>query len=187
MNTLKTLQWALPAMAILAFSSCEKEDPIVPNEEEVITTLVYTLTPQGGGTAVEFRFTDLDGDGGDAPVITNGTLDTNTVYNGSLTLLNEAETPVENITVEVEEEGADHQFFFAITGANASVDYADADADGNPIGLSTTFSTTAASTGTLVVTLRHEPDKGATGVAGGDITNAGGETDIEVTFDLTIQ
>lgn len=187
MNTLKKLQWALPAMAILAFSSCEKEDPIVPNEEEVITTLVYTLTPQGGGTAVEFRFTDLDGDGGDAPVITNGTLDTNTVYSGSLTLLNEAETPAENITEEIEEEDEEHQLFYTLAGANASVVYADADADGNPIGLSTTFSTTTASTGTLVVTLRHEPNKGATGVSGGDITNAGGETDIEVTFDVTIQ
>ncbi len=187
MNTLKTLQWALPAMAILAFSSCEKEDPIVPNEEEVITTLIYTLTPQGGGTAVEFRFTDLDGDGGDAPVITSGTLATNTVYNGSLSLLNEAESPAENITEEIEEEDEEHQLFFSVTGANASVAYADADADGNPIGIATTVSTTTASNGTLMVTLRHEPNKGATGVSGGDITNAGGETDIEVTFDITIQ
>lgn len=174
-------------MAILAVSSCKKEDPIIPNEEEVITTLVYTLTPQDGGNTVEFRFTDLDGDGGDAPVITNGTLDTNTVYNGSLSLLNETETPAEEITEEIEEEAEDHQLFFTLSGVSASVDYADADADGNPIGLFTTVSTTTASTGTLVVTLRHELSKGAEGVSAGDITNAGGETDIEVTFDVTIQ
>jgi hypothetical protein len=39
----------------------------------------------------------------------------------------------------------------------------------------------------VVVTLRHEPDKGAAGVSGGDITNAGGDTDIEVTFPVVIE
>ena len=37
------------------------------------------------------------------------------------------------------------------------------------------------------ITLRHEPAKTATGVSGGDITNAGGETDIEVVFDVTVE
>jgi len=37
------------------------------------------------------------------------------------------------------------------------------------------------------VTLRHQPDKGAIGVSDGDITNAGGETDIEVLFDVIIE
>ena len=37
------------------------------------------------------------------------------------------------------------------------------------------------------MTLRHEPAKDASGVAAGDITNAGGETDIEVTFDVTVE
>ena len=34
----------------------------------------------------------------------------------------------------------------------------------------------------MTVILRHEPDKAGAGVSDGDITNAGGETDIEVTF-----
>jgi hypothetical protein len=45
----------------------------------------------------------------------------------------------------------------------------------------------AASTGTLGVILRHQLDKNAAGVADGDITNAGGDTDIEVVFPVTIQ
>ena len=36
--------------------------------------------------------------------------------------------------------------------------------------------------GQFTVTLRHEPDKSAQGVSAGDITNAGGETDIEVSL-----
>ena len=35
---------------------------------------------------------------------------------------------------------------------------------------------------TMTVILRHEPNKAGAGVSDGDITNAGGETDIEVTF-----
>ncbi|MDP6908081.1 MAG: type 1 periplasmic binding fold superfamily protein [Flavobacteriales bacterium] len=185
-NTLKYL-WAMPLIAVVSLTSCEKEDPDIPNEEELITTLVYTLTPQGGGTAVEFRFTDLDGDGGNAPVIANATLASNSVYDGVVTLSNESGTPAEDITEEVEEEDEEHQLFFTVTDANATVAYTDTDADGNPIGLATTVTTTGASSGTLMVTLRHEPDKGAAGVAAGDVTNAGGETDIEVTFDMTIQ
>ncbi len=178
---------AVPLIAVVSLTSCEKDDPDIPNEEELITTLIYTLTPDGGGTAIEFRFTDLDGDGGDAPIISNGTLAANTTYSGAVTLLNEAETPAENITEEVEEEDEEHQLFFTIISANATVAYADADADGNPVGLATTVTTTGASTGTLTITLRHEPNKDGANVSSGDITNAGGETDIEVTFDVTVQ
>lgn len=179
--------FAAPLIAAVSLTSCNTDDPDIPNEEELITTLIYTLTPQAGGNVVEFRFTDLDGDGGDAPVITNGTLVANTTYDGAVMLLNESETPSEDITEEVEEEDEEHQLFYTVTTANATVAYADADSDGNPIGLATTLTTTGASTGTMMITLRHEPDKGATGVSGGDITNAGGETDIEVIFDVTIQ
>ncbi|MCF8465016.1 MAG: type 1 periplasmic binding fold superfamily protein [Flavobacteriales bacterium] len=185
-NNLKYL-WALPLLAVVSLTSCEKDDPEIPNEEELITTLVYTLTPDGGGTAVEFRFTDLDGDGGDAPVITNGTLAANTAYSGVITLLNEAETPAEDITEEVEEEAEEHQLFYQVATANATVTYSDTDDDGNPIGIETNFTTGDASSGTLTITLRHEPNKAAAGVADGNIANAGGETDIEVTFIVTVQ
>ena len=99
-------------MSMLLFTGCKKDDPVIPNEEEVITTLNYTLIPSDGGTPVVLSFQDLDGDGGDPPVITGGTLAMNTTYNGSLELLNETETPPGDITEEVEEEADEHQFFF---------------------------------------------------------------------------
>ena len=188
MKNTKNVLWALPLFSILFFTACEKEDPIVPNEEELITTLIYTLTPAGGGTPVVFSFQDLDGDGGNAPIIVNGTLAANTTYAGVLLLLNETETPAESISEEVEEEADKHQFFFSVSGVDATVSYADADGNGNPIGLASTVVVGAvSSSGTLVITLRHEPAKSASGVSAGDITNAGGETDIEVTFDVTVQ
>ena len=109
------------------------------------------------------------------------------MYTTTLILLNETVSPVDTISNEVLAEGEDHQFFFAPAGVNITVAYNDVDGNGNPIGLLTTITTSAPSTGTLVVTLRHQPDKTAAGVSGGDITNAGGETDIEVTFPLVIE
>ncbi len=170
-------------------TSCkdEPDEPVIPNEEEVITTLNFTLTPDGGGTAVVLTFLDLDGDGGNDPTITGGTLDTNTTYNGSLELFNELESPAVDITEEVEGEALDHQFFFQTSIGEINIAYDDMDANGNPIGLSTIITTNVASSGTITVILRHEPNKDASGASTGDITNAGGETDIEVTFNVDIQ
>lgn len=175
------------AFLLLTLPSCQKEDPEVPNEEEVITKLVYTLTPRAGGTAVMMTFSDMDGDGGNAPVVTGGTLQANTTYDGVITLFNEQETPVENIHEEVMAEDEEHQFFFPNTLGNVSVTYADQDADGNPLGLKTTLMTGAAETGELTVILKHEPTKTATQDATNNGVAAGGETDIEVTFNVTVQ
>lgn len=174
------------AFAVLFLFSCEKDDPKIENEEELITTMIYRLTATDG-TVVEGKFQDLDGEGGNAPVITPINLRANTTYTGSLTILNELENPAENITEEVAQEANEHQFFFQVTGANLTVAYADTDGDNNPVGLRTTVTTSAASTGTLSVTLRHEPNKSAAGVSAGNITNAGGETDINVVFNVVIQ
>lgn len=168
-------------------TACDPDDPEPVNEEELITTLNYILTPDNGGEVVTLNFSDLDGDGGTAPVITGGTLQANTTYNGLLELFNESEDPVEDISEEVEEEGVDHQFFFLTEQINASVTYIDADNNGDPIGLLTELVTGGPSSGQLTVVLRHEPDKDANGVTNGDITNAGGETDIEVSFDVDIE
>ena len=63
-----------------------------------------------------------------------------------------------------------------------AAEYGDADSEGNPLGLSFILNTGMASSGGLTFTLRHEPNKPNTG-----LENAGGETDIEVTFDVTVE
>lgn len=168
-------------------TGCGKDDPIIPNEEELITTVNYILSPIGGGDVVTLSFKDLDGDGGDAPVITGGILAATKSYTGLLVLLNESETPTENITMEIEEEDEDHQFFFQSTVANLNVTYTDQDGDGNPVGLTSSLSTGAAASGNLTITLRHQPNKSASGVSDGNIANAGGETDIEIVFPINVQ
>ena len=187
---MKTLKPFL-LIALLILASCSSDDdgtPPVINEEEVITTLTVTLTPNGGGADIVLTSRDLDGDGPNAPVITGGTLAVNTMYTGVVQALNELEDPAEDITEEVAEEDDEHQFFYqAISGANITVTYNDNDDDGNPVGINFTLATGDASNGTLRVTLRHLLDKNAAGVSEGDITNAGGDTDVEVDYPITIQ
>ncbi len=170
---------------VLFSTSCDKEDPEIINEEEVITTLTYTLTPQDGGAPVVMSFRDLDGDGGNAPTITGGTLNANATYSGSLVLLNEQESPAEDITTEIREEAEEHQFFFISDDDSVTASYntSDVDADGLPVGLIHNVTTTDAGSANLTVILRHEPSK----TAENDPNAAGGETDIEVTFPITVQ
>ncbi len=177
--------WAL-LFSLVLFVACDPEEPGDGPEPELITTLNYTLTPTDGEVVV-LTFQDPDGDGGDAPVISSGTLSANTTYVGTIELLNESVDPVEDITEEVEEEDEEHQFFFMSTVAGLTVDYADQDEDDNPVGLTSSLTTGDASTGTLTINLIHEPQKDADGVATGDISNAGGESDIEVTFSIVVQ
>jgi len=189
---MKKLKFLPLGIVALFFASCSSDDsnnggPV--NEEEVITTITLQLTPQAGGTSVTMTSRDLDGDGPNAPVITvSDNLTQNTVYNGTVTLLNEIADPVENITPEVLEEAPDHQFFFSGSNGIGTTAYsAPFDLNNNPIGVNFTFTTTTAATGNLTVILRHEPNKTATGVADGDITNAGGETDVQVVFPVIVQ
>ena len=183
MKNLKLI--ALLVIPIIFSTSCSNDDAPV-NEEEVITTVTTTLV--GGGQTITLTSRDLDGDGPNAPVVTvSGNLVAGTTYTGSTTFLNELENPAEDITVEVEEEGADHQVFYQLTSSIGTVTYTDTDANGKPIGLNFTLvAGTSGSTGTLTVTLKHLPNKTATGVAAGDITNAGGNTDAAVTFSVAV-
>lgn len=185
------LSYFIISIILLTTGSCDK-DPVIPNPEELITTMIYTLTPVGGvGSTVIYTFRDLDGDGGNPPVITvtgNGgdTLVIGAIYNGTIELLNESTNPVVNITEEVESESENHQFFFDLVGLHATVAYADTDANGFPVGLQTTVTPSGPGSGSIGITLRHQPDKAAAGVSDGNIQNAGGETDIAVSFPVLI-
>ena len=85
------------------------------------------------------------------------------------------------------EEDLEHQVFFSTSVSGMTISYNDMDDDGNPLGLSSIVNTSTADNGTLTIILRHEPAKDADGVSDGDITNAGGETDIEVTFNIDVE
>jgi len=175
------------ALLLISFSACNNDDDVTTpvNEEEVITTISITLT--GGGQTITLVSKDLDGDGPNPPQVTvSGNLVAGTTYLGTTSFLNELANPAEDITEEVEEEGKDHQIFYQLASNIGTVTYDDVDADGNPIGIEFTLVAGTASTGNLTVTLRHLPNKSASGVTDGDITNAGGSTDAEETFSIIV-
>lgn len=184
MKTIKLI--LLLAISVMTFISCSDDDPAPEpiNEEEIITTFTATFVPQGGGTTITLQSRDLDGDGPNPPEVTvSGDFIENAIYDGTIVLLNETETPAEDITTEVEEEDEEHQFFYTVgSSLNANVEYANFDGNGNPLGTAFTMTTTTASSGTLAFTLRHEPLKPNSGLA-----DAGGETDLAVTFSVNIQ
>jgi hypothetical protein len=187
MKNLKS--FAFIALGLISLSSCNNDDDrVVPvNEEEVITTVRVTL--MGGGQTITLESKDLDGDGPNAPVVTvSGNLVAGTTYTGSTTFLNELKSPAEDITEEVEEEGAEHQVFYQLPSTLGTITYnsTDVDANGKPIGLKFTLVAGSAGNGNLAVTLRHEPNKSAAGVASGSITNAGGSTDALVSFPIVV-
>lgn len=162
--------------------SCEKDEPEPVNEEEVITTVEVTLTPEGGGIPVTLKFYDADGElGSIAPLVTvSGSLKSATTYEAQIKLLNETENPPGDISLEVKQEANDHLVCFDVTG-NMGVQYLDADANNLPLGLMTAWTTGAPGNADVTIALRHQAGT-KTGACPG-----AGETDVEVSFDLLIE
>ncbi len=185
---MKTIKFLLFFLAlILSVASCSKDDDPAPepvNEEEIITTLQVTLMNNDLSSIVNLTMTDLDGDGPNAPVVTvEGNLISGTSYDGVVKILNETEFPAEDITLEVEEEDLEHQIFFTVGGGlDVTTSYSNFDSAGNDLGTEFKLDAGSVSNGTLTVTLIHEPTKPNTGLA-----SAGGETDVEATFSITIE
>ena len=187
---MKNLKFSILAAATIIFAtSCSKNDVPVPvNEEEVITTVITTLT--GGGATVTLTSKDADGDGPTAPVVSQvGVVKKATAYTGTVKFLNDLKTPADDFTVEVLAEGVDHQVFYQAPAGLGAFAYADTDLNGKPIGLKFTLNTSTTANAIaqdLTVILKHLPAKSAADVAGGSITNAGGATDASVTYPVVL-
>ena len=194
-----------PMFLVFATACGDVENPEGEEENEVITTLVLTFTPVAGGDALEFSWADVENDGN--PVIDDIALSDADDYDVTVSFLNELEDPAEDITLEIQDEDDEHQIFFTgtavqgpATGTNASAvvehAYADADADGLPVGLDNTFTTLGTGSGELSVTLRHLPPENgeavkvsglADTVASDGFGAIGGDNDVQVTFALDVQ
>lgn len=185
---------------VLATGCNDDDDPQKEDTPELITKATLTFTPGDGGSPVVVTATDPDGEGVqdisvDGPI----SLNANKSYTLTITLINGLADPSDaeyNITEEVEEESDEHMFFFGWTNnvfadpsGNGNIDnrddnvnYNDEDANGLPLGLSTSWTTaSAAATGTFHVILKHQPDlKGATS------TSTTGESDLDIEFSIAV-
>ncbi|HEX2536615.1 MAG TPA: hypothetical protein VHK69_22885 [Chitinophagaceae bacterium] len=184
---MKKRLYALPMIlgSALLFASCEKDNDNggEGNEEEVITTMTLKFTPQGGGTAVEYDFDDPDGPGGTAATQDEIVLTPNKTYDVEIVLLNKTTDPDEVITEEVEEEGQAHRFYVVPSaGSGITVSNLNNDTGGMPLGITSTWTTGAAATGTVKVTLRHYPGNPPNKAANDPVDSNKSSTDIEVNF-----
>ena len=172
--------FALLTISVL-FTACKK-DKDEPNEEELITTVILTFSPVGGGTPATFTFRDLDGPGGTAPAVFQDiVLSPAKTYTVSSTFTNESVSPAEDVTAEIVSEGVDHQIYYTPTGANVTVSNLNNDTGGLPLGISSTWTTTTASNGSMLMTLKHKP-----GIkAAGDLVTKG-DTDVEISWVVRI-
>lgn len=186
------LQWVRIAFGIFITSAlltaCSKDNDPEENEEELITTMKVTFVPVGGGTTVTYQFKDLDGDGGAAPTQDEIVLAPSKTYNVSIQLLNETETPAEDITLEVQAEADAHRFYYQPSGgSNITVGSLNNDPNGVPLGITSTWTTGTVATGTIDITLRHYGGNPPGKDAADPVNSPKSSTDLAVTFNTKIQ
>ena len=193
----------LAALTTSLFASCQDSTPYQGNEGEVITTVELRFVPAGGGEAIVATFDDPDGDGGDPPTVDNIALPPGE-YDLSLKFENRLEMPPEDITVEIMDEGFQHQIFFtgsAVDGPSTDnatgplvLAYDDLDVNQLPIGLQNTVRAREGM-GEMIVTLRHLPPIGETPVKTSTLASElresgfsgiGGESDVQVRFQVQV-
>lgn len=199
---MKKLVLAL-ALALAPLAGCGDPGGNGGNTTEVISAVQLTFMP-ASGLPIVADFDDPDGDGGDPGTADPIALPAGTSYTLTVAFINRLGTVPEDITLEVRDEGTEHQVFFtgtAVSGpatsniaAPLTHTYADMDDNGLPLGVTNTIAT-APGTGTLTVTLRHMPPElppeksadTATQVKTGGFAAIGGSTDAQVDFAVTVQ
>lgn len=181
---------ALTAFSLVLLNACKKDDdlPSIPqpviNEPEEITTVEVHVENMTDMSHVHFHWSDPDGPGGNDPEIDDIVLDSGKMYQVEIDFLDESGSTPENITAEILEEDDEHIICFEVEPAELSnaLTIVRTDTDGMyEVGLNSEWTTTAKASGTLKIKLKHQPD----GVKDG--TCEPGDTDVEVTFNLTIQ
>lgn len=203
-NPFKNLQLLAILFSVITIIGCSNDDDVAPEEEnevEVFTdvTLIFTNTADNSDV-VRASAQDPDGTGiQELQILDAITLAADTEYTLTYEILNALDpSDVENIGDEILEEDNEHQFFFSFTEnvfsdptGNGNIDaaadpinYNDADENGNPVGLSSAWTTggTASSEASFTVRLQHQPDVKTATSGSND-----GDTDFELTFALTIQ
>jgi hypothetical protein len=175
--------------AVLLFTSCKKDDNIEPTDDnELITRVELTFKNNTTNAVVKYTFQDKDGDPKTAPEkFDKIVLNKGVTYTMSIEAFDDTKSPVTDITKEIDEESDVHLFVFKTTPASLlAVSILDKDKNGFPIGLSSSAKTSAtAGTGKFNVLLKHQPILNGVKVKSGQ--EAGGSTDIDLTFDLEVK
>ncbi len=186
------IQFGACSFAVLSLCttvSCNKDDNPTPEEtQQAITMVKLVLTKVGTLEEVVLDYHDADGNGGEDPVINGGTLSANTVYFSMIEeIQNETISPTQDVKTLIETDNQTYQIFYQPNQVDVSLEYADRDDGGLPIGLFTAITTGSAGDGSIIISIVESPNKSASGVAGGMIANAGGRTLVQMNFPISIE
>ena len=197
MKNLKKVSLYLLAVLAFGFASCESEDPEKENEGEVITDVTLKFQELNAsnapvGAVLSFKASDPQGiEVGKTPTIQPVSLTKGKKYLMTIEVTNEIEK--EDITKEILEEAAEHQFFFLgpVFDSNIfTIQYADA--GGIALGLRNNVmvsSSTGTNNSSMRVVLRHDLNKSFAGASNPNFANfaqAGGESDLDITFPVIL-
>ena len=166
----------------LAVSSCKKDHgDDHEHDHEAITKIELHFTKVGSTTTQVFSWTDLDGDGGNAPVIDNITLQAGSVYNVAIELF---DSEGHDLTHDIEDLEAEHHRFYYTAGAGITINGLDKDPNNVTLGLKSVWTTSTAATGNVTITLRHyqNDNKEESDL----VNNAKSTTDAEIQFQVTV-
>jgi hypothetical protein len=178
---MKYLSILLCSVIILAGCKKNVDKPRDESEHEAINSL--TITFRSGATAMDFVVEDPDGDGGNPPTRMDVIrLNANTTYTTELTLRNISGSTTRDITQKIKDQGHHHELFYLASGVPLTVSKTDKDKNGLPLGFSTTWTTTAAGTGNVLIKLMHKPF-----IKGANDASTVGHSDVAVTMPVQIQ
>jgi hypothetical protein len=175
-------------LASLLFTSCKKDEVEPTDDNELITRVELKFTDLTAKTAIIYTFQDLDGDPKTAPEkFDKIVLNKGVTYSVSIGVYDDTKSPVMDITQEINEEADVHLFVYKTTPASLlTTTILDKDKNGLPIGLSSSILTqSTAGTGKLNLLLKHQPELNGVKVKTGQ--EAGGSTDIDLTFDVEVK
>jgi hypothetical protein len=197
MKTIHKLTFLFFSFLTLSFFGCQSEDPEPENEGEVITDVILTfreldLSNNPIGNPFSFKASDPQGiEVGSTPSIETINVTKGKKYLMTIQVLNSIAG--EDITQEIRAEASSHQFFFLGSAFSSNIlTIVYADPNGVALGLQN-FLTVSSSPGTnntqMRVVLRHDLDKNFPGASNPNFANfvqAGGETDLDITFPVVI-
>jgi len=177
------------AIALMLFlNACSKEVAEEDNDNEVVTTLELHIMERVTFNHFIYKFDDPDGFGAGsaAPVIDVIRLSPNKVYDVELKLFNKTANPVEDVTAEVEEEGADHRFYYLpSTSSNITVNNFSNDGNGVPVGIMSTWTTGAKGAGKIRIVLRHYPN--GSKATDDPVDSPKSSTDVDTEFTTSVE
>ncbi len=175
----------ISSLLLIIYSCSKLDEEAEHNHNEVVTTVELHFKQISNGAETVFKWEDLDGDGGNNPVIENITLLANQAYEVEIEMLDKTKNPVEDVTHEIENEADEHRFYYIPNAGNITVSDYDKDVNGVDVGLHTHWTTSAAGNSIMNVVLRHYAEGGK--LQSDLVNDTKSSTDMDISFNVSVQ